>query len=78
MVVIETHSDYLVDRVRQEVATETIDPSRVLILFFHKPELETKVFPITLDKLGNVENAPPEYREFFLTEELDLFNRTAP
>jgi hypothetical protein len=76
MIVIETHSDYLVDRIRQEVATGGIDPSRVLILFFHKPALETTVSTITLDKLGNVENAPPEYREFFLKEELDLFNRT--
>ena len=76
MVVIETHSDCLVDRIRQEVAADTIDPSRVLVLFFHKPSLETRIWPITLDKFGNVENAPRQYREFFLKEELNLFNRT--
>ena len=75
--VIETHSDHLVDRVRQEVATGTIDRDRVQILFFHKPKLETTVHSITLDKFGNVENAPPEYRRFFLDEEVKLFNRTS-
>ena len=75
--VIETHSDHLVDRVRQEVATGSIDRDRVQILFFHKPKLETTVHSITLDKFGNVENAPPEYRRFFLDEEVKLFNRTS-
>ncbi len=73
---IETHSDHLVDRIRQEVARGTVSADQVLILFFHKPNLETTVWPITLDALGNVENAPPEYRSFFLEEELSLLGRT--
>ncbi len=77
MILIETHSDNLVDRVRQEVTRGTIPANKVLILFFHKPHLETTVHPITLDSHGNVENAPPCYREFFLKEELDLLSRTS-
>jgi energy-coupling factor transporter ATP-binding protein EcfA2 len=77
LVVIETHSDYLVDRVRQEVATGTIGPDRVMILFFHKPGLETRIFPLTLDSFGNVQGAPAEYRRFFLEEEMNVFGRTA-
>ena len=69
---IETHSDYLIDRVRQEVAKGTLDPNRVLILFFHKPRMETTVYPIHLDRLGNVEDAPDHYRDFFLQEELNI------
>ncbi len=69
---IETHSDYLIDRVRQEVAKGTLDPNRVLILFFHKPKMETAVYPIHLDRLGNVEDAPDHYRDFFLQEELNI------
>jgi hypothetical protein len=75
MFLIETHSDYLVDRVRQEVARGTLSHDKVQILFFHKPELETTVHPITLDAQGNVENAPLEYRRFFLQEELNLLSR---
>ena len=76
IIVMETHSDYLVDRVRQEVAKGTIAADRVLIVFFHKPQLETIVYPINVDSHGNVEDAPPEYRDFFLKEELNLFSRT--
>jgi len=75
--VIETHSDYLIDRVRQDVAKGTLSADDVLILFFHKPYIETKVFPLRLDDSGNIQNAPKSYREFFLQEELNLFNRVA-
>jgi hypothetical protein len=74
-VLVETHSDYLVDRVRQEVAKGAILPDQVSILFFHKPKLETSVTEIKLDAQGNIEGAPPEYRQFFLDEELRQLNR---
>jgi predicted ATPase len=72
---IETHSDFLVDRVRQEVAKGTISPDKVMILFFDRSKFETTIYPITLDRLGNIENAPLHYREFFLQEEENLFTR---
>lgn len=75
-ILIETHSDYLIDRVRQEVAKGILDPSKVLILFFHKPKIETTVHPIYLDRLGNVEDAPDHYRDFFLQEELRMLSQT--
>jgi hypothetical protein len=74
---IETHSDHLVDRVRQEVAAGKISPGDVSILFFHKPKRETTVYPIALDEHGNVLDAPAEYRSFFLQEEMNLLNRTS-
>jgi predicted ATPase len=73
--VVETHSDHLIDRVRLEVARGNIDCEDVLILFFRRPRVETRVYEITLDNKGNIQNAPANYREFFLKEELDLFNR---
>jgi hypothetical protein len=73
--VIETHSDYLLDRVRQEVASGVISADRVAILFFDKPQLETAVHLIELDELGNVVEPPPRYREFFLEEGLNLLRR---
>jgi energy-coupling factor transporter ATP-binding protein EcfA2 len=76
IIVMETHSDYLVDRVRQEIAQGTIEAERVLIVFFHKPGLDTDVHPIHIDSRGNVEDAPHTYREFFLNEEVNLFSRT--
>lgn len=74
--VIESHSDHLLDRIRQEVARGVIPHDAVKILFFHKPRSETQVFELSLDTSGNVLKAPPEYRAFFLQEELKLLNRT--
>jgi len=73
--VVETHSDYIVDRIRQEVAAGKIKPDSVQLLFFEKQGMETTIHPITIDELGNVENAPPPYREFFLKEEMNILMR---
>lgn len=73
--VIETHSDYLIDRVRQEVAAGVIRADAVSILFFDRPHIETTVSELTLDMYGNVENAPDNYRSFFLEEELKTLSR---
>lgn len=73
--VIESHSDFIVDRVRQEVATGTIPSDWVRILFFHREGYETTVYPLRLDAEGNILDAPSFYREFFLREELRLLSR---
>lgn len=72
---IETHSDYILDRVRIEVANGRIAPERVQILFFDKPGAETKVYPLTLDRMGNIVDAPDCYRQFFLEEGIKLLDR---
>jgi energy-coupling factor transporter ATP-binding protein EcfA2 len=73
--VIETHSDYIVDRIRQEIAEASIAPEKVVILYLEKRGIRTKIFPLTLDKLGNIEGAPPTYRDFFLRETMNLLSR---
>jgi predicted ATPase len=75
--VIETHSDYLVDRIRIEIAAGTIAPEQVSILFFDRSALETKVHQLTLDSNGNILGAPKNFRTFFLKEELRLLSRGA-
>jgi hypothetical protein len=75
--VVETHSDHLVDRVRQEVARGTLVPADVIILFFERRGADTTVHALTLDAEGNVLDAPPSYRRFFLEEELALLTRAA-
>lgn len=74
--VVETHSDYIIDRVRMEVAKGTIAAKDVSILYFEKPKRETRVTPIELDESGNLVDAPPGYREFFLEEQFNLLSRT--
>ncbi len=73
--VIETHSDYLLDRIRIDVAQGVIPASSVQILFFDRRGIRTLVHPIELDERGNVVRPPKSYRQFFLEEELNLFKR---
>lgn len=74
--VIETHSDYIIDRVRQEVAKGKIAAKDVGILYFEKTGNYSQVSLVSLDEFGNIVDAPPSYRHFFLQEELNLLTRT--
>jgi predicted ATPase len=73
--VIETHSDYLVDRVRIAVAEKTIPANKVQLLYLERAGLDVKVHKLELDDLGNITNAPPTYRDFFFQEEMSLMSR---
>ena len=68
--VIETHSDYIIDRVRMDVrdGTTGLKPEDVSILYFEPGDLSVKVHSVRLDKLGNVLDAPPSYGKFFMDE----------
>jgi hypothetical protein len=69
-IVIETHSDYLIDRVRMDVRDKKgLDPKDVCILFFHRHGLDVVVNQLTIDDKGNILGAPSGYRNFFLQEQ---------
>lgn len=69
--VIETHSDYLVDRVRMDVRDKKngLRPEDVSLLYFERRNGEAQIHRLELDDQGNIVNAPPGYRSFFLEEE---------
>lgn len=73
--VVETHSDYIVDRVRMEIADGKLPSDALLILYLERRGTETTVYPITVDSLGNLIGVPPTYRQFFLREEMNLLTR---
>lgn len=73
--VVETHSDYMVDRARIEVARGRIPPESLGILFFERKDREVVVHDLTVDAQGNLLGAPPSYRQFFLEEDLRLLSR---
>ena len=75
--VVETHSDYIIDRIRQEVAAKNLPAESVGIVFLEKPHIETIVHHLHLDVSGNILNAPETYRTFFLQEEMNLLSRVA-
>ena len=65
---IETHSDYIVDRVRISVRQGVLKPDDVAILYFEPKGNAVKIHSMGLDEAGNLEDAPAGYREFFLKE----------
>ncbi len=65
---VETHSDYIVDRVRICVRKKLLRPDDVSILYFEPRGNAVTIHNMTLDKHGNLNDAPPGYRDFFAKE----------
>ena len=68
--VVETHSDHLLDRVRMDVrdGKAALKPEDVSILYFERGDLDVCIHSLRLDEQGNVLGAPPSYRAFFMEE----------
>ncbi len=65
---IETHSDYVVDRVRISVRKGLLKPDDVSILYFEPTGNAVTIHNLTLDEHGNLRDAPAGYRDFFVRE----------
>lgn len=68
--IVETHSDYLLDRVRMDVRDKkNLRPEDVSILYFERQAGEVVIHPMRLDERGNLLDVPAGYRRFSLDEE---------
>lgn len=68
--VVETHSDYLLDRIRMDVRDKKVlKPDDISILFFERLGGEIVIRPLEIDANGNLLRTPSNYRQFFLHEE---------
>lgn len=65
---IETHSDYIVDRVRISVRKGLLKPDDVSVLYFEPTGNAVTIHNLTLDEHGNLRDAPAGYRDFFVKE----------
>ena len=68
--IIETHSDHLLDRVRMDVrdGTTSLKPDDVSILYFERGELDVRIHSLRIDEEGNILGAPEGYGRFFMEE----------
>ena len=68
--VVETHSDHLLDRVRMDIRDGKSDltPEDVSILFFERGDLDVRIHSLRIDEEGNIIGAPDGYRRFFMEE----------
>ena len=65
---VETHSDFIVDRVRISVQEGILSPEDVSILYFAPRRNAVDIHSISLDEDGNLLNVPSGYRDFFAHE----------
>ncbi len=65
---VETHSDYLVDRARIEIRRGNIGPEDVSLIYLEPSRNTVKVHNISFDEMGNMIGVPPKFRDFFLLE----------
>lgn len=75
--VIETHSDYLIDRfrIRLSKSTENESDLSTQILFFSKDSSGNKVTQIKIESDGKFgSDIPKKYRDFFIKEQLNLLD----
>lgn len=72
--IIETHSDYLIDRIRTEVRRGKLKPEDVSLLYFERQKTGAMIHGLNLDKDGSITNPPESYRQFFLDEERQLLD----
>ncbi len=66
--IVETHSDYMIDRARIEIRKGNINADDVSLIYFEPKANTVNVHNITFDDMGNLNNVPKHYRDFFLLE----------
>lgn len=72
--IIETHSDYTINRFRYQL-NKIADKNKVTgqVLFFERYEMGTKVTPLQFNNRGQYpEDMPQTYSDFFIDEELKM------
>ena len=69
---VETHSDYIIDRVRISVRQGLLKPDDVSVLYFEPEGSAVAIHNMTLDEHGNLLDAPRSYRDFFIKETDEL------
>jgi predicted ATPase len=69
---IETHSDYIIDRFRSNINQDASEQKlNSQILFFEKNNLGNQIYPIPINEDGTISDIQPDsYRSFFIHEEL--------
>ena len=65
---IETHSDYMLDRTSIEIRKKKISPDDVSLIYLEPTKQGVKAHNMSFDEEGNLKGAPQGYRDFFTKE----------
>jgi predicted ATPase len=68
--IVETHSDYLIDRICSDIRDGVSNVHKNFqILFFDRLGTENKIYPLEVDERGEILEQPSRYRDFFMREQ---------
>ena len=69
-IIVETHADYMLDRIRMDVRDGKADlkPEDVSILYFERSGTDVTIHSLELDEEGQISGQPEGYRNFFMAE----------
>ena len=70
--IVETHSDYMIDRARVEIRKDNISHEDVSLIYLEPKGRVVRVHNIRFDKMGNMIGVPANYRKFFMDETVRL------
>lgn len=66
--IVETHSDYMIDRARIEIRRGNISNKDVSLIYLEPKKNVVISHNIGFDEMGNMIGVPPHFRDFFLLE----------
>lgn len=67
--IVETHSDYITNRICIEIINKKLNPKDVKILYFSRVGKHVEISSIDVDQRGQLIGAPPDFKAFFLEEQ---------
>ena len=70
--IIETHADHFINRLSICIRKEELSHQDAAIFWFEKRANGVKIHRMDFDEVGNLINAPPNYRAFFIRERKDF------
>ncbi len=70
--IVETHSEYLLNRIRLAVVKEEIDPSEVSVYYFENSAAGSVTYPIEFTRDGQIKNAPRGFFDTYMLDTMDI------
>ncbi|MFW6130824.1 MAG: AAA family ATPase [Atribacterota bacterium] len=70
--IIETHSEYLLNRIRLQIVRGKISPDDVKIYYLKKSKKGNETIEIKFTEEGVIENAPPEFFDTYKIDVMDI------
>lgn len=69
---VETHSEYLLNRIRLAIVKQEIDPSEVSVYYFENSAAGSVTYPIEFTRDGQIKNAPQGFFDTYMLDTMDI------